>query len=128
MSVNTHNVIRADAVADITNHSLRYTVNPNSPINKCYLGMGMFDRVKVEEFMYEAEAEEWFRAEIGLFVEYLNKIVGISYSEIARRIGTTAISTITALRMTQKMGAKILVKFRAYLYGYDRYYNYMGEK
>jgi len=124
VSFNPHNVMRADDVARITNHQIRYLVNPNSPINKyCYIGDGMFDRTGVEEFMYEKEQEEWFKAEVGNFVEYLNKIVGVSYSEMARKIGTTAISTITALRMTQKMSAKILVKYRAYLYEYDKYYS-----
>ena len=122
MSCNPHNVIRADDVANIVNRTVKSVIHPDSSINQnCYLGMGRFDRVKVEEYMYEMEAKKWFIAEVGLFIEYLNKIEGISYGEMSRKVDIS-INSISTLKLGQKASAKLLVKFRAYLSAYDRYY------
>jgi len=122
MSCNPHNVIRAEIVANMFGSSITCVQQPNNRYHKYYLGKGLFVRSEIEELKYRDEAEAWFRAEIGLFIEYLNKIKHISYSDIARKIGTTAISSIAFLRIGVKMGAKILVKYRKYLVFFDTYY------
>lgn len=121
MSVGIYNILNSEAVAKMFNTSITCVQQPNNRYHKYYLGNGLFVRSEIEELKYRDEAEEWFKAEIGLFIEYLNKVEHISYSDIARR-SNSAIPTVNALRVSVKMGVRILVKFRAYVKAFENYY------
>lgn len=121
MSVGIYNTINSEAVAKMSDASIRSVQNPNNRCHKYYLGNGLFVRSEIEELKYQDEAEEWFKAEIGLFIEYLNKVEHISYSDIARK-SNSAIPSVSALKVSIKMGARILVKFRAYIKAFENYY------
>ena len=101
-------------------------VQPESINNKllhpAYLGNGYFDKEKLDFILDYAKEKDWFVKQIELFVEYLNKIEEVSYSEIARRV-KISFGVISSLRFGYKTAIKILVKFRKYTYGFDKYYN-----
>ena len=100
-------------------------VQPESINNKllhpAYLGRGYFDKEKLDFILDYEKEKDWFTKQIELFVEYLNKIKEVSYSEIARRVGTS-FNVISNLRFGYRVAIKILVKFRKYTYGFDEYY------
>ena len=101
-------------------------VQPESINNKllhpAYLGNGYFDKEKLDFILDYAKEKDWFVKQIELFVEYLNKIELISYSDIARKINMS-INVINSLRFGYETAIKILVKFRNYTYAFDEYYN-----
>ena len=101
-------------------------VQPESINNKllhpAYLGNGFFDKEKLDFILDYAKEKDWFVKQIELFVEYLNKIELISYSDIARKINMS-INIINSLHFGYETAIKILVKFRNYTYAFDKYYN-----
>ena len=100
-------------------------VQPESLNNKllhpAYLGNGYFDKEKLDFILDYEREKKWFAEQIKLFVEYLNKIEEVSYSEIARRV-KISFGVISNLQFGYKTAIKILVKFRNYTYGFDEYY------
>ena len=99
-------------------------VQPESINNKllhtAYVGRGYFDKEKLDFILDYAKGKDWFVKQIELFVEYLNKIEKVSYNEIARKV-RTSFSVISNLQFGYKTAIKILVKFRNYTYGFDKY-------
>ena len=100
-------------------------VQPESINNKllhpAYLGNGFFDKEKLDFILDYEKEKDWFVKQIELFVEYLNKIELISYSDMARKINMS-INVINSLHFGYKTAIKILVKFRKYTYAFDKYY------
>jgi len=96
--------------------------NPASRYRKAYLGNGVFSKKKFLAIKDYYEARLWFKEQIYLFVEYLNKIEDIRYMTIARRIGYSYSSHIHRLDFSYNVAVKILVGFRQYARKFDTYY------
>ena len=98
---------------------------PNSPNNKvyyqAYLGKGLFDKKMIDNIVKYENDKEWLQRQVELFVEYLNKIMDISYNKIAKSIRYHTY-LVSNLRLPYHICVKILVKYRYYTYGFDRYY------
>ena len=100
-------------------------VKPESINNKllhpAYLGRGYFDKEKLDFILDYEKEKDWFVEQIKLFVEYLNKIELILYSDMAKKVNIS-VNVISNLRFGYETAIKILVKFRNYTYGFDEYY------
>ena len=82
-----------------------------------YLGNGKFSKKKLKDI----EVEDRFKKEVYLFIEYLNKVRDISYSDISRNTGF-AISLISRANLNIKACSIILAKYNMFVTGFTNYY------
>ena len=115
------NVIKAEEASRMFDISEKNAIHPNSKIRHCYLGRGLFNLDCLRQFKKDIEYENWFKSQTDLFIEYLNKIELISYTDMAKVIKMT-IPAVATLNINLKKRAILLVKFRRYLKDFDKYY------
>ena len=96
--------------------------HPNGKLRPCYLGKGLFDSECLKQLKRAEEEEQWFCSQIDLFIEYLNKIEYISYTDMARVLNVT-IPMVQSLHIGLHNRAVLLVKYRDYIKKFERYYN-----
>jgi len=90
-------------------------------IYQAYLGDNLFDANMVDEICIEQRKKDWFRRQIELFVEYLNKIEEIEYTDMAKNIGIS-LAAVSSLRFSYEVAIKILVKYKNYVNRFEEYY------
>ena len=121
LDISPHNVIDASEVAIMFNTTKECVAHPKSRYRHCYLGNSIFIRNEIEEIRYTDSMNEWFKAEMGLFIAYLMEIKNITGSSIAKAVGV-APTNICRLQVSLKIGAKILVKYNKYIKDFEEYY------
>jgi len=119
--IDYRNILTTEQVASMFNAKAKTIINKNSDLHKFYLGNNLFVRDKIEDLKYEYESKEWFCKEISLFIEFLNKLDGISYEKIAKKARLSC-NVVATHRLGQKACAKILVAWKSYVKDFETYY------